>query len=121
MFCKPFLKIPTSTPHSSNNSSHSSTPKGSPASKKRDMAAPSSGRSDLTALANGLHGLTPSQSLGPEDEEVRSKPQGRRQRTESITAPCGADGVKSIRDILDCADLQLQVSKDFAEVLSKRR
>lgn len=85
------------------------------------VPAPSSDKSDISTLSNGLRDLTPSQRLGPEDEEVRSKLQvGRRQRAESITAPCGADGVKSIQDILDCADLQLQLSKDFAQVLAKR-
>ena len=56
------------------------------------------------------------------DEEVRSKHwAARRKRSESVTAECGEDGVKSIKDILSCADVQLQASKDFAEKLAKRR
>ena len=56
-----------------------------------------------------------------EDEEVRSKPRGQRLRSETVTAECGANGVKSIWDILTCADMQLQASRDFAEKLAKRR
>lgn len=77
----------------------------------RDLRA-SAGNSSLGGQRNYVGGL---------DEEVRSKPRVRRQRAESVTATCGEDGVKSITDILNCADVQLQTSRDFAEKLAQRR
>jgi hypothetical protein len=60
--------------------------------------------------------------VGSEDEEVRSKlSRPRRQRSDTMTAQCGEDGVKSIMDILNCADVQLQASRDFAEKMARRR
>ena len=60
-------------------------------------------------------------ALDPGDE-VRSKNRPRqKRRADSVTAECGEDGVKNIKDILNCADMQLQASKEFAERLAKRR
>ena len=55
------------------------------------------------------------------DEEVRSKVNSSRRRYESSSATCGDDGVKSIADILSCADEQLRRSKEFADKLARRR
>ena len=54
-----------------------------------------------------------------EDDEVRSKVISRR-RYESDSV-VGADGVKSITDILTSADEQLKLSREFAEKLAQRR
>ena len=117
MFSKPSLKIPFSS--HSNESSHANTPRDSPVLRPRNMAATSS-EGVSAGLANGLSRHSAAPDPG-QDEEVRSKPRGRRQRAESSTASCGEDGVKSIMDILSCADVQLQASRDFAEKLAKRR
>ena len=60
------------------------------------------------------------ESLG-DGEEVKSKLRTRRQRSESMTASIGEDGVKNIKDILNCADIQLQASREFADKLAQRR
>ena len=143
MFSKSFLKIPMS--FNSNESSHTNSPAESPV---RFIHAAAASSDLLGGMANGGssrhttidrscvggheripeviqergHVGTPEHSIG-QDEEVRSKhsSRARRQRAESVTAVCGENGVKSIMDILNCADVQLQTSKDFAEKLAKRR
>ena len=72
-------------------------------------------------LPNGNLGSEIDRHRESDGEEVRSKQRVRRQRSESVTATCGEDGVKNIADILNCADLQLQASRDFAEKLAQRR
>ena len=57
-------------------------------------------------------------------DEIRSElvtGRDRMRSREDVTAKCGEDGVKSIVDILNCADVQLQISRSFVEKLAKRR
>lgn len=110
MFSKSSIKIPAN--YHSNESSHSNSPGHSPMLTPKLMAA----TNDQSGRSNGLR----HQDAG-QDEEVRSKPRTRKQRSESTTAVSGEDGVKSIKDILNCADAQLQHSREFAEKLAKRR
>ena len=74
-------------------------------------------------LTNGKDGSNPgnhNEAPVAADEVVRSKLHPQRQY-QSSTATCGADGVKSISDILNSADEQLKVSQQFAEKLARRR
>ncbi len=129
MFCKPTIKIPISSYHS-NNSSHTPSPSSSPGTQRHNHS-PGTRRHMLSSrdlsqqLANGsgLPSHHPDEFRPPLDpgDEVRSKNRTRQRRAESVTAECGEDGVKSIMDILNCADVQLQASKEFAEKLAKRR
>ncbi len=52
-----------------------------------------------------------------EEEEVRRKPGVRR----GGSAGPGKCGVKTIASVLDAADEQLRISREFAENLAKRR
>lgn len=81
------------------------------------------GGSEINSVRGSYVGGAERGIVGGPDEEVRSKltSRARKQRAESVTAECGEDGVKSIMDILNCADVQLQTSRDFAKKLAKRR
>ena len=117
---RPTIKIPDIP---SNNSSRSQSP--SPTmSRKTDCKT----RLSIEHLpsAFGDNGRLKSHTVSSyngnsieEDEEVRSKVSTRR-RHESDSV-VGSDGVKSIAAILNSADEQLKLSKEFAEKLAQRR
>ena len=121
MFSKSSIKIPIN--HHSNDSSCSNSISGSPALAQKRMSGWDSPGSQESP---GSWDPTQNRSRSPCEtellkEEVRSKLDVRLQKPASCTAECGEDGVKSIADILNCADKQLQNSRDFIEKLAKKR
>ena len=72
--------------------------------------------SSSTVKSNG----TGSRAFDETDDEVRSKP---RSSLVSSSGTCSgsSDGVKSIADILNSADRQLKLSREFADKMAVRR
>ena len=103
------LKIPLSGGESS---SRNHSPKASP--KVHSKYSSSADHLPTVTASNG----TGHRKFDKNDEEVRSKP---RQRYVSSSASCSADGVKSIADILNSADAQLKLSREFADRMAIRR
>ncbi len=116
MYSRTIIKIPLL------NDSLDSSPSGSPSLNQRHLSNMSSHSNSSDPLAENQSTRSSNDDVRAEEaEEVRSKFGPRRDRTMSCTAECGDDGVKNIMDIFNCADVQLQMSKDFAEKLAKRK
>lgn len=121
LFCKPHIKIPVSA--SSSENSLSTSPRISPDLITIVSMERTSGKDSASETSADSRLVDERESSG---EEVRSKLDvGRRRRKHVIsvdtTAKCDESGVKSISDILKCADLQLKSSQLFMEKLAKRR
>ena len=121
MFCKTSIKIPVSFNSSSDVSMTNSLDR-SPDHTSTTVVARICRSVDTCPSQSADHrGSNDCENSG---EEIRSKLDTKRQRKRnslSVTAECGEDGVKSIMDVLECADIQLRISQEFVEKLAKKR